>query len=251
MLALASGLGCERAPTTPRIVGTPTPLDPAATGTIEGRVRFDGTPPPPRTIAMASDPACAAAHPSGLVVRDVDGTDGGLADTLVYVASGLEDRVFAPPSTPVVIDQRGCWYVPRVAAVQIGQPVVFRSSDDTLHNVHGEPRANPRWNFGLPRQDTERTVVFDAPEVMAPVRCDVHPWMRLDLNVVPHPYFAVTGDDGAFHLPNVPAGTYTLAAVHPTLGRREVAITVAAGAKASATFSFAPGGDQASPRPHS
>lgn len=239
MLALASVLGCERAPTAPKVAGTPTPLDPATTGTIDGRVLFEGQPPPPRRIAMASDPTCAAAHPGGLVVHDVHGVDGGLADTFVYVASGLEDRVFAPPTTPVVIDQRGCWYVPRVAAAQVGQKIVFRSSDDTLHNVHGEPRANPRWNFGLPRQNTERTMVLEAPEIMAPVRCDVHPWMRLDLSVLPHPYFAITGDDGTFHLPNVPAGTYTLAAVHPTLGRREATVVVEAGTTATLTFSYA------------
>jgi hypothetical protein len=238
LVALASVLGCERAPATPKVAGTPTLLDPATTGTIEGRVLFDGVPPPPHTIAMDSDPTCAAAHPGGLVVEDVRVVDGGLADAFVHLASGLEDRVFAPPTTPVVIDQRGCWYVPRVAAAQVGQPIVFRSSDDTLHNVHGEPRANPRWNFGLPRQNAERTVVLDAPEIMAVVRCDVHPWMRLDLSVVPHPYFTVTGANGAFRLADVPTGTYTLAAEHPTLGRRATTVTAEAGATATATLRF-------------
>jgi len=62
--------------------------------------------------------------------------------------------------------------------------------------------------------------------VMVPVRCDVHPWMRLDLGVLPHPYFAVTGTDGRFRFSDVPAGTYTLAAWHPTLAPREQTITV-------------------------
>lgn len=238
MLALAFPTGCERGSTTPKVAGTPTPLDPANTGSIAGRVLFDGVPPPARTIAMDSDPTCAAAHPGGLVIRDVRGTDGGLADAFVYVATGLEDRVFAAPTTPVVVDQRGCWYEPRVAAAQVGQPILFRSSDDTLHNVHGEPRANPRWNFGLPRVNAERTMTLAEPEIMAPVRCDVHPWMRLDLSVVPHPYFAVTGEAGTFRLAGVPAGTYGLVAVHPTLGRRETSVTVAPGAVATATLRF-------------
>jgi hypothetical protein len=187
---------------------------------------------------MQSDPTCAAAHPGGFVVRDVHGADGGLGDVLVYVATGLEDRVFAAPTTPVLIDQRGCWYEPRVAAAQTGQPILFRSGDDTLHNVHGEPRANPRWNFGLARANAERTMTLTEPEIMATVRCDVHPWMRLDLSVLPHPYFAVTGDSGTFRFPNVPVGTYTLAAVHPTLGRREIQVSVAAGAVAATTVRF-------------
>jgi hypothetical protein len=205
--------------------------------------------PAPRIIPVGSDPTCAAAHPDGIVVRDVTGTGGGVADAFVYIAAGLEDRVFAPPVDPVVIDQHGCWYVPRVAGAMTGQPVVFRSSDDTLHNVHGEPRANTRWNFGLPRRNSERTIVLEGPEVMVPVRCDVHPWMRLDLGVVPHPYFAVTGEDGRFRLGAVPAGTYTLAAWHPTLPRREQTITVTAGGTTTVDLSFIVGRAEAASAP--
>jgi plastocyanin len=203
-------------------------------------VLFTGVPPRARTVTMSSDPTCAAAHPNGLVVDDVSVQDGRLADVFVYVAHGLEDRAFAVPTAPLEIDQRGCWYVPRVAGVRAGQPIVFRSSDDTLHNVHGEPKASPRWNVGLPRRDAERTITLNAPEVMVPVRCDVHPWMRLDLGVVDHPYFAVTGADGRFRFPNVPAGRYTLAAWHPKLARRELAVEVAPGGTATARFTFGP-----------
>ena len=191
---------------------------------------FEGEVPAPRPATqIASDPTCVAAHPAGLIITDVREQDGRLADVFVYVAGGLEDRVFAAPAAPVVIDQRGCFYVPRVAGVQAGQPIVFRSNDDTLHNVHGEPRASPRWNFGLPRRNAERTLTLDGPEIMVPVRCDVHPWMRLDLGVVAHPFFAVTGADGAFRLTGVPAGAYTLAAWHPTLGTRQAEVDVATG----------------------
>jgi plastocyanin len=189
-------------------------------------VRFLGTPPAPRTIPVTSDSTCAAAHPDGLVVRDVHGVDGGVAEAFVAITSGLEDRVFAAPTTPVVIDQRGCRYEPRVAGVQVGQPIVFRSSDDTLHNVHGEPKASARWNFGLAHRNAERTLTLTAPELMVPVRCDVHPWMRLDLGVVDHPYFAVTGDDGGFRLRGVPPGRHTITVWHGMLGRAERSVTL-------------------------
>jgi len=43
------------------------------------------------------------------------------------------------------------------------------------------------------------------------VKCNVHSWMRAYIGVVDHPYFAVTGPDGAFELKNVPPGGYTVA----------------------------------------
>ncbi len=227
MLVVVTSTSCERAPFSPGVAQTPTPLDAATTGSIEGHVLFAGTVPPARTIAVTSDPTCAAAHPNGLVIRDVRVTEGRLADTFVAITKGLEDRVFAVPDTPVEIDQRGCWYEPRVAGVQVGQPIRFRSSDDTLHNVHGEPHASSRWNFGLPRRGSERTMTLTGPEIMVPVRCDVHPWMRLDLGVVTHPFFAVTAEDGAFRFTGVPPGQYVVTAWHATLGRQDHPVTLA------------------------
>jgi hypothetical protein len=238
VVALVS-VGCERTPATvPDVTRTPTPLDHATTGAIVGAVRFSGVPPAPRAVSVTSDPACVARHPDGLTIADVRVADGRLADVFVYVAAGLEDRVFAVPETPVRIDQIGCLFVPRVAGAQAGQPIEFRTQDDTLHNVHGEPQVSPRWNFGLARPGAERTLRLDGPDVMVPVRCDVHPWMRLDLGVVPHPYFTVTGDDGAFRLADVPPGTYTVAAWHPKLGRREQTVLVRPHADAAIRFEF-------------
>jgi len=238
-LLLSAACACERTAAPPaRAARTPTPLDRSQTGSITGRVRFTGTPPAPETVAVANDPTCAAAHPAGLVVNEVRVQDGALADALVYVARGLEERVFAVPDEPVVIDQRACLFVPRVAGVQVGQRVEFVNSDDTLHNVHGSPSASAPWNFGLGVQGARRALVIEHAEVPVPVRCEVHPWMRLDLGIVDHPYFAVTGDDGAFTLAGVPAGHYVVAAWHARLGSREQSVDVAAGASANVELVF-------------
>ena len=241
-VVLAAACACARTPASaPEVARTPTPLDPATTGTIEGEVRFEGTPPAPRTVDLDSDPTCAAAHPDGLVVRDVRVADGRLADAFVYIAAGLEDRVFAVPDTPVVIDQRGCWYDPRVAGAQVGQAIQFRSSDDTLHNVHALAETNDAFNLGMPKKGMRVTRRFDRPEVMVKVKCDVHGWMASYAGVVSHPYFAVSARDGAFSIRNLPAGSYTLEAWHEKLGTQTLSVTIGEKETKSVGFTFRAG----------
>ena len=74
---------------------------------------------------------------------------------------------------------------------------------------------------------------------MLPVRCNNHPWMSAFINIAPNPYFAVTGPDGSFTLPNLPPGAYTLAAVHEKLGEQDIQITVPNKSVAKASFTFA------------
>src|SRR5439155_1683672 len=76
-----------------------------------------------------------------------------------------------------------------------------------------------------------------------PVTCDVHPWMRGYLGVLPHPYFAVTGADGRFTLRGVPAGEYVLAAWHERFGTREAPLTLGAGETKDVAFAYAGGGN--------
>lgn len=218
---------------------TPTPLDTATTGAITGHVRLEGAPPGPHPVAqLASDPACVTAHPDGLAVGGVRVDAGMLAGALVYVAGGLETRVFALPDTPVVVDQRGCLFDPPIAGARAGQRIEFVNSDDTLHNVHGAPAASPAWNFGLGVQGARRSIVIEWPEVPVPVRCDVHPWMRVDIGVFTHPYFAVTATGGAFAFTEVPAGHYVLGTWHPLLGRREQPVDVVPGGTVVADVRF-------------
>jgi uncharacterized protein (DUF2141 family) len=74
---------------------------------------------------------------------------------------------------------------------------------------------------------------------MIPVRCNNHPWMNAFINVSETPFFAVTGEDGAFSLKGLPAGEYTLAAVHEKLGEQTMKVTVKPLGNADAKFTFA------------
>jgi plastocyanin len=217
---------------------TPTPIDPATTGAIAGSVRVTGTVPRSTPVQMSGE--CSALHRGAPDGGDVLVHDGRVENAFVWVKSGLGDRVFAVPATPIVIDQKGCMFQPRVAGAQVCQPIEFRNSDALLHNVHGTPGQSDAWNFGLGVQGSHRTVRLAKPEVMVVTRCDVHPWMRAYLGVVDHPFFAVTGADGAFELRGVPAGDYVVGAWHEVLGTREARVTVKPGT--SETVDFAYGG---------
>jgi len=217
----------------------PTPLDHATTGAISGEVRFEGAPPPMQTLTFGGFAECAAAHRGSVPVGDVLVQNGKLQNAFVWLKDGLGDRVFAIPGEPVVVDQVGCLYQPRVAGVQVGQLVKFTNDDPLLHNVHGTPKASPPWNVSLARKGAEREIRIAKPEVMISVRCDLHPWMQGWLGAVDHPYFAVTGPDGGFMLRDVPPGTYTVAAWHERFGVREARVTLEAKGAATASFTFA------------
>jgi plastocyanin len=216
----------------------PTPLDLSTVGRVDVTVTFAGTPPPPRPINMRSSPACAAAHSGPVYDTSLVVTDGRLANAVVWLATGLEDRVFAIPEEPVTMDQKGCTYTPRVVGVMVGQPVNFVNSDPEAHNVHGKPTVAKGWNFMMSRQGLTRTVTMSEAEVGISVACDVHPWMQGYISAFEHPYFAITPADGAVSLPRVPPGTYTVAVWHETLGTKEQTITLEPRGTAAVRFAF-------------
>lgn len=209
----------------------------AFAGSISGTVIYDDKVPTLRPLDMNADPSCARKH-SGRVPNPMLtlGANHEMANIFVQVKNPPAGN-HAAPKEPVVIDQDGCLYEPRVAGAMVGQPVKFLNSDGILHNVHGLPKANREFNIGMPPMLKEKVQTFNKPEPFFPVKCDVHPWMRAYVAVMTHPYFAVTGADGAFTIADLPAGTYELEAWHERLGTQTLSVTVGSD-DASANFKF-------------
>jgi len=214
------------------------PVDAATAGNVAGRITFEGAPPKPGVVRMDADPSCvqpgAAATDETVIVGDA----GALQNTFVYVKDGLGNLRFPVPSTPIVLDQKGCHYVPHVLGAQVGQSLEIVNSDPTLHNVHAIPKANREFNTGQPLPGMKHTHRFSTREVMVPFKCDVHPWMRAYIGVLDHPYFAVTGADGSFTLKGLPPGTYTIEAWHETLGAQTQTVTIGERESKDIAFSF-------------
>jgi hypothetical protein len=122
--------------------------------------------------------------------------------------------------------------------VQVGQTFKIKNSDGLLHNVHSLSEQNPPFNRAMPASIQEVDQAFAKEEFMFRVKCDVHPWMNAFVTVSPHPFFAVTGADGAFEIAGLPAGTYELEAWHERLGTQTATVTVADGESAGQAFTF-------------
>jgi plastocyanin len=220
------------APAAPATVNT------ANAGTVTGKVTFAGTPPAPTPIKLSSDPYCQKANPGLATETEVVGKDGAVENVFVYVKDGLGNQAFPAPSEPVTLDQKGCHYTPHVLGIQVGQPLQIINSDDTLHNVHGLPKAYKEFNQGQPIQGMKMTHTFSTKEVMIPFKCDVHGWMNAWIGVLDHPFYAVTTADGTFSLKGLPPGTYTIEAWHEKLGTQTQTITVGAKETKDVAFTF-------------
>ena len=232
------------APTTeaPPAGAPATTVDPATAATVAGKVTLEGTPPANAPIRMNADPACVKANQGQNPAQEtfVVGDGGAFGNVFVYVQSGLSGT-FPAPTSAFVFDQRNCRYVPHVFGVQVGQPIEIVNSDPTLHNIHATPKTNQEFNTAQPIQGMKTQHVFTAKEAetVIPFKCDVHGWMNAFVGVLDHPYFAVTKTDGTFSIPNLPPGTYTLAAWHERLGTQTQSVTVAAKeSKSDANFTF-------------
>ncbi len=212
---------------------------PADAATVTGSVKFTGAKPKAQMISMAADAYCKTQHASAVPSEEVVvNPNGTLKWVYVYVKSGLGDKKFPAPSEPAVFDQHGCTYQPHVTGVQAGQTLVVRNSDSVLHNVNARPKNNPGFNFGQPVKGMETKKSFPNPEVMDPVKCDVHPWMRAYIGVQAHPFFAVTGENGSFSIKNLPPGTYEIEAWHEKYGTSKQSVTVGANETKTVSFTF-------------
>ncbi len=229
------GSAPEEAPPAP--VPVANPVSPDTAGSISGAIRLQGIPPPAETVAMKSDPYCVdnGGMPTPAYLT---GPGGALQNVFVYVKDGLGNLQFPVPSTPVLLDQKGCVYAPHVFGIQVGQNLEILNSDSTLHNVHAIPGNNREFNRAQGEAGIRHTHVFSTREVMVPFKCNVHNWMTAYVGVLDHPFYAVTGADGAFRLEGLPPGTYTIEAWHEKLGTETQTVTIGAREARDVAFTF-------------
>jgi plastocyanin len=217
------------------------------TGTISGVISYNGTPPAPKKIDTTADPVCGQKSPN-LMTDDTIVKDGKVANTFVYVKEGtveggkkIGDYSWTTPTSEVQLDQNGCHYAPHVLGVMVNQKLKITNSDATQHNIHPTPKLNQEWNQTQANGAPPIEKAFTRSEVLIPVKCNQHPWMKAYIGVLKHPLFSVSSDTGAFEIKGVPPGKYTVVAWREGGANGEektMEVTVPANGAAKADFSF-------------
>jgi len=207
-------------------------------GSIKGTVVAKGKMPGNSIIRMGVDPKCAQMNEGTRVLQQVFAATiaNHLGNVFVRVIGSFPSTPV--PKEPVVIDQRKCVYAPRMVGMRLGQTLQFRNDDQLLHNVHSSSAHENSFNVAQPIAGMVYSFTPKSEEVMVKIGCDVHRWMTAYVGVVTNPYFAVSGADGSFEIPNVPPGKYTLEAWHEQLGTLTSAVVVKSGATASAGLTY-------------
>lgn len=248
LLVIASA--CGKAPDTNESGSTPTTTGEKYTGdvgSVTGAIAYNGAAPAPKKIDTSADPVCGQKNPN-LATEDTVVTNGKLANVFVYIKDGttaagkkVGDYMWEAPMAAATLDQNGCHYRPHVLGVMTGQKLSVTNSDPTQHNIHPTPKNNPEWNQTQPNGAPPIEKTFKQAEVLIPVKCNQHPWMKAYIGVLKHPFFAVSAEDGSFTIKGVPAGKYTVAAWHEggaTGTEKTMEVTVTANGSAKADFAF-------------
>jgi plastocyanin len=208
-----------------------------AGGTLKGRIRLSGKAPGNVVIRMGMDPMCSRLYAGKRAVDSavLTSDDGGVANVFVKLEGSFPPSPVPPQ--PVIVDQKGCFYVPRVVGARVGQVLRVTNSDNLLHNVHSMSAGTNRFNVGQPGAGIKHDFKLTAEEILK-LTCDVHRWMISYVGIVNHPYFAVSAADGSFEIHNVPAGKHTVRVWHEKFGELSQAVNVKSGAAVPLNFTY-------------
>lgn len=216
------------------------PIDKSTLGTIEVTVIYAGDPKKNKKVKMGSDANCVSdGEAESREEKFIRNANNSMANAVVHLSQGWDQWEVDDAKDTVLMDQKGCKYVPHVASVQTKQSIEFKNSDPTLHNIHPKPKKNKEMNKAT-SAGASITHAFKRPELGIPVKCDVHPWMRSYISVFKHPWHAVTPEgDGKASIFSVPAGKYKVRSWHEALGEsKEVEVMVTAGKTSAVTINL-------------
>lgn len=174
-------------------------------GALEGVVLYKGEVPAPEKLRITKDLPTCGNHPSErprLIVNDAR----QVKDAIVFL--NIRQGKAAPgEEAKPVLDQRSCDFDPHVAVITLSRPFDIVNSDPVAHNVQATQNLRTVFNHLQPQKGMKQEERFKEVGLVQ-LQCQAHEWMRGWRYVLPHPYHAVTGEDGAFRITDIPPGEY-------------------------------------------
>ncbi|MFZ5862518.1 MAG: carboxypeptidase regulatory-like domain-containing protein [Nitrospirota bacterium] len=215
-------------------------------GSVTGRVRLDGPPPPSRIFHLVFSPNMAfcgkvSDGAGNRLLREFRvGQDGGFEGVVVAVVGVEKGKAFTyMPELQI----EHCRIAPFIMPVRNGHPLSMINKDDITHDIQAysmrEDFAIEMFNKPMiPNARAEKAIRMRKGHYVFHTQCGVHDFMQSWGIAVGNPYFAVTAADGTFSIPDLQPGQYDVIAWHPHLPVQSGRVTVSAQGKATVDFAF-------------
>jgi len=195
-------------------------------GTITGHVKL--------TSRVRGTPLPSNAYQPRAINRREPGSTPEIQNVVVYLKNVTVRGSLRPMHAEITQQHEA--FMPRVLAVTRGSTVDFPNADPFFHNVFSLSGAE---TFDLGRYPQGQTKSKTFPKAgLIKVYCHIHSHMSATILVLDHPYFATPDSNGAFTLPNVPPGRYTIVGWHERVGERTGLVIVEDGQTASINLSL-------------
>ncbi|HHZ82717.1 MAG TPA: carboxypeptidase regulatory-like domain-containing protein [Nitrospirales bacterium] len=216
--------------------------------TIRGHVTYEGLIPEADIYYMQKNPRVCGqaidAHAGTRSVSMVRVHERMLRDVVLLLDGVNEGKPFPKDfSDFAAFRSRWCTWDPRIGVFVNGDPITIINLDPVVHNPIGyETVGRARLNhFNVPLH--MEGLQFHQPVELRKGRvlkleCLQHQFMHSWIFAVDNPYFAIAGDRGDFRIQDIPPGSYSLTAWHPTLGRQSASVTLTANQTLEVTFEF-------------
>ncbi len=216
-------------------------------GTVQGKVMFKGTPPPPKVFELWRFPdkdfcgAISAQKGKRLFHEVIAGQAGGLKDVVVIIEGVQKGKPFN--FTSAHMEANVCQFLPYVSVVSDKRQITIANRDPVAHDLQGYAYDLSGVDIVLHRpslnmQGTTDVVNLTKGRKIFTMQCGRHPYMQSWGYAIDNPYYAVTNLEGTFTIPQLPPGKYKVKAWHPILGSQEREVTVTSNGMATLEFTF-------------
>jgi plastocyanin len=195
----------------------------AGTGALSGKVTLSGLAPRLAPLPVTRDMKVCGNNKPDESLEVSQG--GGVRNAVVWLTDlPVPKDVKARKEN---LDQQHCAFVPHVVVAPVGSTVDVINSDRALHNVRAQAGDVKLMNYAMPIPGHVVPTRLKKDGIFK-VSCDVHPWMRAWLLVLPTAAFGVTGEDGKYGIADLPPGRHRIKIWHERLGEREAEVEIRA-----------------------